>query len=163
MLLLVGVVSDTHIPSRGRRLPPALLAGLRGADLILHAGDLTILAVLDELRRIAPVEAVYGNVDAPEVVATLPRTRVVTAGGKRIGLVHGDGPGASTLARARRAFLGLPLDAIVFGHSHAPYCEWEGNTLLFNPGSPTDKRRQPRPSFGLLHVTVEVEGEVVYL
>ncbi len=144
-------------------MPRALLAGLRGVDLILHAGDLTVLAVLDELRTIAPVEAVHGNVDSPAVLATLPRTRVLELAGKRIGLVHGDGPGYSTVARARSAFAGLQLDAVVFGHSHSPYCRREGNLLLFNPGSPTDKRREPRASFGLLTVADTVEGRICFL
>lgn len=161
--VLVGVVSDTHVPSRARGLPAALLSGLRGAALILHAGDLTVLSVLDELGAIAPVHAVCGNVDAWEVYAVLPRERIVEVAGKRIGLVHGDGPGGSTLARARRAFAGAKVDAVVFGHSHSPYCAREGSLLLFNPGSPTDKRREARPSYGLLRVGERIEGEIVYL
>ncbi|MHB9091726.1 MAG: metallophosphoesterase family protein, partial [Chloroflexota bacterium] len=95
------MVSDTHISVRARHLPAPLLAALRGVDLILHAGDLVALSVLDELATVAPVEAVHGNVDGWEVINALPRTRIVQAGGKRIGLVHGDGAGSSTLLRAK--------------------------------------------------------------
>ncbi|MHB1005052.1 MAG: metallophosphoesterase family protein [Chloroflexota bacterium] len=157
------MVSDTHISVRARHLPAPLLAALRGVDLILHAGDLVALSVLDELATVAPVEAVHGNVDGWEVINALPRTRIVQAGGKRIGLVHGDGAGSSTLLRAKRAFAGEWVDAIVFGHSHQPYCQREGDMLLFNPGSPTDKRREPRPSCGLLQVGETIEGEIVHL
>lgn len=161
--MLIGVVSDTHIPVRARQLPPSLLDALRGVDLILHAGDLISLSVVDELAKVAPVEAVHGNVDGWEVVSVLPRTRLVQVAGKRIGLVHGDGAGGSTPLRAKGAFAGVPVDAIVFGHSHQPYCQRESGLLLFNPGSPTDRRREPRPSFGLLHVDDSIEGEIVYL
>ncbi len=161
--MLIGVVADTHVPVRARALPRALLDGLRGVDLILHAGDLTVLAVVDELRSIAPVEAVHGNADSPAVLAALPRTRSLLLAGKRIGLVHGDGPGHSTPARARSAFAGQMLDAIVFGHSHSPHCRREGGLLLFNPGSPTDSRREPRPSYGLLTVGETIEARICYL
>lgn len=162
-VVLVGVVSDTHVPSRARSLPARLLDALRGVDLILHAGDLTVLSVLDELAALAPVEAVCGNVDGPEVRLSLPRRRLLAVGDKRLGLVHGDGLGLSTVARARAAFAAEAVDAIVFGHSHSPFCGYESGVLMFNPGSPTDRRREPRASFGLLRVGASVEGEVVYL
>ena len=161
--MLVGVVSDTHLPRFGRSLPPALLDGLRGVDLILHAGDLTELFVLDELAQIAPVEAVYGNVDSLSVLLALPAKRVIEVAGVRVGLVHGHGQGSTTLQRAQRAFSGTSVAAIVFGHSHAPYCQRLGEVLLFNPGSPTDKRREARPSFGVLRVEEKIEGAIHYL
>jgi uncharacterized protein len=161
--MLIGVLSDTHIPSRAPGLPHRLLESLRGVDLILHAGDITTLSVLQRLSIIAPLEAVSGNVDSPDVVAALPRSRVLELEGKRVGLVHGDGTGSSTLARAQRAFTGLELDVIVFGHSHSAYCQWHDKTLMFNPGSPTDKRRAPRPSYGLLRLGDTIEGEIIYL
>ncbi len=156
-------MSDTHLPRFGRQLPEALLSGLRGADLILHAGDLTELFVLDQLAQVAPVEAVYGNVDGVGVLLALPAKRILHADGKRIGLVHGHGQAGSTPLRAQRAFAGEQLDAIVFGHSHSPYCQMVGGMLFFNPGSPTDRRREPRPSFGLLRVGAGVEGEIIHL
>ncbi|MHB1133774.1 MAG: metallophosphoesterase family protein [Chloroflexota bacterium] len=162
--MLIGVVSDTHLPRFGRALPPRLMAGLRGVDLILHAGDLTEMFVLDLLREIAPVEAVHGNVDGAEVLWALPNQRVVEVGGKRIGLTHGHGMAGSTPSRARQAFAGSTIDVVVFGHSHTPYNEEVDGLLLFNPGSPTDRRRQPRPSFGILRVHEgKIEAEIIHL
>lgn len=119
--------------------------------------------MLDELAQVAPVEAIYGNADSISALLALPAKRIVQAAGVRIGLVHGHGQGGTTLLRAQRAFAGTAVDAVVFGHSHAPYCQKLGGLLLLNPGSPTDKRREPRPSFGLLRVAEGVEGEIVYL
>lgn len=163
--MLIGVLSDTHIPARASTLPGRVIEAFRGVDLILHAGDITTLAVLQRLSTLAPIEAVHGNVDPPEVSSVLPRTRIVALdNGKRIGLVHGNsGPGVSTLERARRTFEGQRVDVIVFGHSHTPYCEWHDGVLLFNPGSPTDKRRMKRASYGLLRVDETITGEIVYL
>lgn len=144
-------------------MPAPLLLGLRGVDLILHAGDLTVLSVLDELASIAPVEAVYGNVDGFEVRTALPRTRLLQLSGHLVGLVHGDGFGLSTAARARHSFVGQPVRVVVYGHSHSPRREWHGDVLMFNPGSPTDKRRELLPSFGLLRLGETITGEIVYL
>ena len=114
------VLSDTHMPSRGRVLPAAVQAVLPQADLILHAGDLTTGGVLEELRGHALVVAVAGNNDTPELCAELPRQAVVPAGAFRIGLVHGDGPGGTTFSRAAGAFAAGSVDCVVFGHSHQP-------------------------------------------
>lgn len=158
----IGVVSDTHLPRFGRGLPEELLRGLQGVDLILHAGDLVTLAVLEPLRKIAPVVAVHGNMDGDEVRQALPARRIVVAGGCRIGLVHGDsGRGRTTPERALNSFTGV--DAVVFGHSHAPLCEEHDGVLLFNPGSPTDKRTQRRFSYGVLNVDGALWGEIRWL
>ncbi|MGI5837474.1 MAG: metallophosphoesterase family protein, partial [Chloroflexota bacterium] len=126
------------------------------------AGDITTISMLNQLKTLAPTEAVYGNVDDSMLKATLPRSRVVEAGGYRIGLIHGDGPGGGTTPeRAYRAF--TDVDCIVFGHSHYPYLERRGNVLMVNPGSPTDKRRAPRPSFALLNTAGGLTAEIVYL
>jgi putative phosphoesterase len=159
--LLIGVVSDTHIPRRAKAIPAAVLEGLKGAAMILHAGDILDRAVLDEFAAIAPVAAVAGNGDPPELVRELGRRKLIRVGGWRIGLVHGDGTGLNTRRRAALAF--AAADCVVFGHSHIAYNQEEGGRLLFNPGSPTDRRRSPRPSFGRLYVEDErVRGEIVY-
>lgn len=158
----VLVLADTHMPSRARNFPAAVRVALGEADVILHAGDLASLAVLDELRAYAPVHAVYGNVDPPEVRAALPRDLIVPLGDYRVGLVHGDGISKSTLARARSAFAGERVDAVVFGHSHQSHLEWLDGRLYLNPGSPTDKRRQPRPSFAWLHVDDKLLPEIAF-
>ncbi len=168
----VGVISDTHIAEVGSRrvIPPAVLEAFRAVDLILHAGDATCRVVLEQLALLAPVQAVAGNVDAPELAYELPTARLLRLGGVSIGLTHGHlGDGHSTPQRALRRFANVPdLRAVVFGHSHEPCNEAHhgphSDVLLFNPGSPTERRRQPRPSFGLLTVRDgTVRGEVVYL
>jgi len=147
----VLVLSDTHVPGRARRLPRPVYEALAQADAILHAGDLDSEDVLDELAAFAPVYAVAGNVDPPEVWRRLPRRLLVELAGYRVGLIHGDGADrrrAADLAAA--AFPGA--DAVVFGHTHRPLLERRGNLLLFNPGSATDRRGEPRCSFGWLHL-----------
>lgn len=146
----LAIVSDTHLPRGSRRLPDRCLELLRAADLILHAGDLMSVDVLAELRALGPeVHAVHGNVDAPELRALLPAARIVPAAGARIAMVHDAGPAAGRLERLRRRF--PDADAVVFGHSHIPLheCDDAGAFQIFNPGSPTDRRRQPQHTMGV--------------
>lgn len=148
--MLIGVLSDTHLPRRGRELPIVLLKTLEKADLIIHAGDFTTLAVLQRLKGLAPVKAVYGNADADEVLKVLNKSEQFCLEGLSIGLIHGFGTRRTTKTRAAEAF---PLaQCIVYGHSHIPNIELSGNRLLFNPGSPIDKRSVPYPTYGLLSV-----------
>jgi putative phosphoesterase len=145
----LAIISDTHLPRGSRALPAACVARLRAADLVLHAGDFVTAEVLAELRAIGPpVEAVHGNVDEPALRRMLPEERVVEAGGARIGMVHDAGPGVGRLMRMRLLFDGC--DAVVFGHSHIPLHEVaeDGAFQIFNPGSPTDRRREPRHTMG---------------
>jgi putative phosphoesterase len=145
----LAIISDTHLPRGTRALPPACVQRLRAADLILHAGDLSTLAVLDLLEGLGPpVAAVHGNVDTVEISERLPATRVVDAGGVPIGMVHDAGPARGRLERLRERFDGCA--GVVFGHSHIPLHETsaDGAFQIFNPGSPTDRRRQPRHTMG---------------
>ena len=147
----LALISDTHLPRGRRRLPDACVEHLRGADAILHAGDLVALSVLHELEALGPpVHAVHGNVDAPDVRAALPAARVVDVGGTRIAMTHDGGPAAGRLARLRRRF--PDADAVVFGHSHVPLHEAAEGFQIFNPGSPTDRRRQPTHTMGIATV-----------
>jgi putative phosphoesterase len=144
----IAVISDTHLPRGSRRLPEACVERLRAAELILHAGDLSTLAVLHELEGYARVVAVHGNVDDAAVRAALPEAASVTAAGTRIAMVHDAGPAKGRLARLRRRF--PDADAVVFGHSHIPLHERADDGFqIFNPGSPTDRRRQPRFTMGI--------------
>jgi putative phosphoesterase len=145
----LAVISDTHMPRGSRRLP---VERLRGADAILHGGDLSALSVLEELEALGPpVYAVHGNVDAPDVRARLPERRIVEVDGVRIGMVHDAGPAARRLERMRAAFDGCA--AVVFGHSHIPLHERAPDGFqIFNPGSATDRRRQPRHTMGFADV-----------
>jgi uncharacterized protein len=151
--VLVAIISDTHLPRGDRALPAACVERLRGADLILHAGDLVTADVLADLRALGPpVEAVHGNVDDARVRMLLPSARLVDAGGVRIAMTHDGGPAGGRLERLRRRF--ADTDAVVFGHSHIPLHERDERSgfQIFNPGSPTDRRRQPVHTMGLARV-----------
>ena len=147
----VAVISDTHLPRGSRRLPDACLGHLRKADLILHAGDFVTAEVVREIEQIGPpLAAVHGNVDTAEVREMLPAARIVDADGVKIAIVHDAGPAAGRLARMQARF--PDADAVVYGHSHIPLHEERGGFQIFNPGSPTDRRRQPRHTMGLAEV-----------
>lgn len=148
----VAVLSDTHAPRFWKRCPPAVAAHLEGADLILHAGDVCTADVLDELAGYAPVRAVLGNNDGPDVAAWgAPETLEIELDGLRVGMIHDSGPKAGRLDRLRARFPGASL--VVFGHSHIPMDVAEGDLRIFNPGSPTDKRRQPYGTVGELIIS----------
>ena len=133
------VLADTHAPRRWRSCPAPVAELLRGVDLILHAGDVCIPAVLDELAGYAPVWAVRGNNDGPDVAAWgAPDTLELDAGGLRLAMVHDAGPAA---------------DLVIFGHSHIPLDHTADGLRIFNPGSPTDRRRQPQGTVGLLDIS----------
>ena len=151
--LSLGVLSDTHVNDRGsRRLPREVTTLFRrlGVGLILHAGDLNSLSVLEELQLVAPTLAVRGNSDLPETRRMLPPRIDLAIGPFRIALLHGDA--GRTANRTAEDLIGQ-VECVVYGHSHVPRIEVVGSTLLFNPGSPTDKRWWPDYSIGLLHVT----------
>jgi uncharacterized protein len=144
----IAILADTHLPRGARRLPADCVERLRAADLILHAGDLSTLAVLRELKDYGCVVAVHGNVDDAEVRATLPSTAQIDAGGAIIALTHDAGPAKGRLARLRRRF--PHADAVVFGHSHIPLHERADDGFqIFNPGSPTERRRAPARTMGM--------------
>jgi putative phosphoesterase len=160
----IGVLSDTHIPRRRRSLPGFIWEVFDGVDLILHAGDIVEEGVLTDLQSIAPVDAVGGNMDPEDLYISfkLPRKKIIHAGQKKIGLIHGDGMSGTTLERAGKAFAGERVDCVVFGHSHQPFNEVRNGILMFNPGSCTDPRREPRPSCGILHISNTIKGEIIY-
>lgn len=149
--LTLAVISDTHLTGGLERLPSACLERLGAADAILHVGDLMALPVLRELEALGPpVAAVHGNVDEPALRRELPRTRIEQVAGARIGMVHDAGPAKGRLERMRRRF--PDADAVVFGHSHMPLREEGGGFQIFNPGSPTGRRRAPAHTMGLARV-----------
>ncbi|MDQ4133349.1 MAG: metallophosphatase family protein [Actinomycetota bacterium] len=151
------VLSDTHIKRRSsRRLPDAAYDHLGEADVILHAGDVLIPEFLDELRGFAPVHAVLGNNDG-ELVGLLPETQVLDLEGVEVAMVHDSGASAGRAGRMRRRF--PSADLVVFGHSHIPWnVEGVDGQVLFNPGSPTERRRQPDHTLGRIDVD---DGRVV--
>jgi putative phosphoesterase len=136
------------MPKGTRAIPEACLARLRAADAILHAGDLVTTDVLELLESLGPpVHAVHGNVDEPALRVRLPAVRLVEAGGTRIVMTHDGGPADGRLARLRARF--PDADAVVFGHSHLPLHEERDGFHIFNPGSPTERRRAPAHTMGL--------------
>lgn len=151
--MLIAVISDTHLPRGARRLPEACVGRIGAADLLLHAGDFSTLEVLRELEAIGPpVVGVHGNVDSEELRRLLPAERVVEAGDARIAMLHDAGPRAGRLERMRRRF-GERADAVVFGHSHLPLHEQADDGFqILNPGSPTERRRAPKHTMGLIRV-----------
>ena len=141
------VIADTHIPDFAPELPAGLAAPLRRCDLILHAGDVTRVEVLEELAGHAPVRVAMGNNDRPEVAAWGAENEVrLDAGGVTIAMVHDSGPRSGRERRLARRFADARL--VIFGHSHIPVDERVGGQRLFNPGSPTWKRREPVPTYG---------------
>jgi putative phosphoesterase len=162
----IGVLADTHLTASKPAIPEAVVRGMQSVDLILHAGDISCAAVLELLSSIAPVIAVHGNVDPPDLQAALPADRIVTCGNTRIGVTHGHlGSRRGTQERAFERFSNYPdVQIIVYGHSHIPAITSRGNVLLFNPGSPTQRRAQPRASYGLIEIDGgHITPSLVYL
>jgi putative phosphoesterase len=153
---VIAIIADTHMPRGARRLPERCETLLREAEAVVHAGDFFAPSALEEVEALNPrLHAVHGNVDQPALRARLPQTLTVGLGaGRSLAVVHDAGPAKGRLERLRRRF--PAADAVVFGHSHLPLLEaGEGELAgfqIFNPGSPTERRRAPRPSMGLLEV-----------
>jgi putative phosphoesterase len=148
------------MPRRARTLPEGLIPHLQCADLILHAGDLMDPTLLEELSAYAPTRAVRGNLDPPE--AGLPETLEFEFGGARMAMIHDSGTKRGRRSRMQRRF--PTARVVVFGHSHIPWLEDQDGLLLLNPGSPTDRRRQPEHTFALLRVEGgEVAVEILAL
>jgi uncharacterized protein len=143
------------MPRGARRLPRECLRRLEDAELILHAGDVVAAAVLEELERLAPVEAVAGNMEEPALLAELPERRVVEVDGARIGMVHVPGPAVGRGERLLAAFPGC--HAVIYGHTHMPDVSRVGEVWLLNPGSPTERRGAPIHSMLMLEV---VSGQI---
>ena len=140
-------MSDTHVPARARDLPPALWDAVDAADVVFHAGDWVDVALLDRLAaRSRRLVACYGNNDGPPLRARLPLVDKVKLAGVRFAVVHETGPAAGREARCAAGF--ADVDVLVFGHSHIPWDTVAASGLrLLNPGSPTDRRRQPHATY----------------
>ena len=154
------VLADTHLPRKRRVLPTEVLTELVQTDLIVHLGDFTEVEVAEQLEAYAPLVAVSGNNDSAEVKNRFPTRRLLELEGKTLVLLHGD-IGGRTAQQAALAEQGG--DAVLFGHSHLPLSQVVGGRLLFNPGSPTDRRWGPHRSFGLMDVGESIEARVVLL
>jgi uncharacterized protein len=150
--MLVGVIADTHMTGGPRKLPAACVERLAECRMIVHAGDVMTEEAMAEIEAIGPpVEAVLGNVDSPALARRLePELLLRLADGVKLGVVHDAGPSRGRVERLRLRF--PEADAVVFGHSHMPLHEHTGDFQIFNPGSPTQRRRAPYHSMGLARV-----------
>ncbi len=159
----VGIISDTHIAGGRRRLPEKCVEVLRGCDLIAHAGDIMSVDALLEIEAIGPpVRAITGNMDGWDLRERLPDEALLELEGVRVAMIHDAGPSAGRLARLRRRF--PDTHAVVFGHSHLPLHERDGDFQIFNPGSPTERRRAPHHSMGVaLAADGAIEFELIAL
>ncbi len=152
------MVSDTHLRAgQADRLPVAVRAAAEQVEVILHAGDVTSVELLDELRSLAPLHAVLGNNDT-DLTGVLPERVVVDLDGVTVAMVHDAGPRKGRPGRLARWF--PTADLVVFGHSHEPVVERDGDRWLLNPGSPTQRRRQPHPTYALVELTQGTVGRV---
>ena len=158
----IAIIADTHMPRGARQLPASCLDRLTQADLIVHAGDLVTIEVLRQLEAINRVAAVHGNVDDTHVRAELPETALVPLDhGLTLAVIHDAGPRTGRLQRLRRRF--PTADAVIFGHSHLPHHEQSSEGFqIFNPGSPTERRRASHHTMGMAHTHVErIEFELL--
>ncbi|HEX5893509.1 MAG TPA: metallophosphoesterase family protein [Solirubrobacterales bacterium] len=144
--MFLALIADTHLPRGDRRLTDSCLDVLRAVDLIVHAGDFSESSVLADLRTLGPVAAVHGNVDSAELCEELPEALSLELEGVVLAVIHDAGPAKGRLGRLRARF--PDADAVVFGHSHIPLHEERNGFQIFNPGSPTERRRAPHRSIG---------------
>jgi len=160
----IGVISDTHISQKSEHLPKKILDDFKTADMVIHAGDLIDIAVLEELRKICKdVRAVAGNMDSPELKQKLNIKEIIPAGKYRIGLMHGWGNPAKLIEALNDAFKEDQVDIIVFGHSHSPVNLKKSGMLFFNPGSAMDKTFAPYNSYGILEISDKIEARIIKL
>ncbi|MGB9684698.1 MAG: metallophosphoesterase [Candidatus Bathyarchaeales archaeon] len=152
----VGLISDTHIPARAREIPTKVFQVFEKVDYIVHAGDLVDLSVIDKLEQLAPVLAVYGNMDGPEIRGKLPKTNSVKVFDWKIGVMHDPGT-LFGMGKMREIAKQNGFDVLVYGHTHHPNIKWESNVLFINPGSPTNPLPPfiAKPTVALLRVTKE--------
>jgi len=158
------VLSDTHIPVRAAAIPEKITDQFKDADLIIHAGDFQSIEPLTYLENYDNFIAVYGNMDSDDVVNKLPEKMIINIknGDKefKIGVTHGSGPPEGIAGRVLH-FFEEELDCIIYGHSHRPFNEKINNTLMFNPGSPTDTVFATINTFGILKLNNEIKGEII--
>jgi hypothetical protein len=154
------VLSDTHMPRITHDLPQAIYDEIPNVDLIIHAGDFVEKEVLDKLKTLKETKAVYGNMDSSNMHNSLNQKEIIQVGKFKIGLIHGHGVPRDIIETVRGEFTGV--DAIVFGHTHAPINIVKDGILFFNPGSPTDKIFAEYNSYGILEIDdKKIEGKII--
>ncbi|MBI4845789.1 MAG: metallophosphoesterase family protein [Candidatus Omnitrophica bacterium] len=156
----IGVISDTHIPVNQDTLPEVVFEYFRDVDMIIHAGDLVDISVLEELRVITPnILSVCGNMDSASAQAKLPKKRIVEICGFKIGVMHGEGAPSQVIDNLQKEF--KKVDAVIFGHTHRAFNEVINGVLFFNPGSATDKIFAKENTIGILELTDQIKGKII--
>ncbi|MEM2098243.1 MAG: metallophosphoesterase family protein [Candidatus Bathyarchaeia archaeon] len=161
----VGLISDTHVPVRAKCIPKTVLKAFENVDYIVHAGDLVTLAVIDDLEQLAPVLAVHGNMDTPQVSGALPKINSLKVLNWKIGVMH-DPNILFGMNKMREVAKQNGFNVFVYGHTHNASIKWEGKTLYINPGSPTNPVPAfiNKPSVALLKVTNEaIMPQIIYI
>lgn len=159
-MIRIGVISDTHLKQASKKLTELMGGPFQDVQMIIHAGDITELAVLESFPGMEVV-AVCGNMDSPEVKRQLPAQRILQVGGFKIGLIHGWGAPQGIEERIRKEF--NEVDCIIYGHTHTPAVNKRGEILFFNPGSFSASLFSSRRSVGLLKIEEKIGGEIIYL
>jgi hypothetical protein len=160
--ILIGVISDTHVPTRAREVPRKVFEIFEGVNYIIHAGDLVQLQTLRELEEVAPVVAVYGNMDTDEVRERLPKINSIEVYGWKIGVIH-DSFAPWKMGKMENIAKENGFDVLIFGHTHRPLVKEGGNILYINPGSPTNPLFT-RPSVALLKIRKDnIKAEIIDL
>jgi putative phosphoesterase len=161
---IIGLISDTHIPSRASTLPKEIFTIFQNVDYIIHAGDIVELSVIDELEQIAPVLAVHGNMDTPETKTVLPELNSLKILDKKIGVIHNPNI-LYGIEHMRELTKTHKFDILVYGHTHNANIKWEEKTLYINPGSPTNPSSLlNKPSVAILKITKDtITPEITYI
>jgi putative phosphoesterase len=155
---VIWIISDTHL-TKSNILPDDFVQKVNREDIIIHLGDIISFEVMEYLRDLCHLEAVRGNCDLPDVRRGLSLKKIIELGGRKIGLIHGQGGQLQTMEMVRHEF-GGKVDVALFGHTHLPYHSRENGTLYFNPGSLRDGRNGIN-TFGILHLEPEPWGEII--
>jgi putative phosphoesterase len=158
----IVVISDTHLPEGISSFPAQLIADIKSADMVIHAGDFVEEQVFEGIKAIArQVKAVHGNMDCDELKDKLPDKEVIIIGKFKIGVIHGNGAPSSLVDFAGEAFKKDSPDLIIFGHAHSAFNEKVGKAIFFNPGSPVDKIYAPYNSYGIIEISDKIEARIV--
>ncbi|MFH0913179.1 MAG: metallophosphoesterase family protein [Candidatus Omnitrophota bacterium] len=160
----IGVITDTHIPDRARDIPQQILEAFKGVDMVIHAGDLVDLSVLDKLKTVCKnVKAVWGNMDPYEVREKLPEKEILKVGNYKIGIMHGYGAPNKLIDLLSEIFKDDDLDIVIFGHSHSAVNEKRRNILYFNAGSATDRIFALYNSYGIIEIDDKISAKIIKL
>ncbi len=158
----IGVLSDTHIPDRAADIPEEILESFKSVDMVIHAGDLVELGVLERLKNVCKeVKAVWGNMDPDNVRSKLPEKELLRIGKYKIGITHGSGHPDYLVDCVNGIFKKEKVDLVIFGHSHSGLNRKIGNVLYFNPGTATDKIFSAYNSYGIIEINDKIEAEII--